>query len=159
MPQRPTIAGLMPRLLLPVLLLCLAAVPPVQAASFVINNQDGPGEGFNDLTPVAPVGGNDGTTLGQQRLNLFQKAAEIWGAAIESTVPIIIQASFDPLSCNAGSAVLGSAGTIYIFSDFTGAPEPNTWYHSALANAIAGVDLRPGDDDIVATFNSHRQQQ
>jgi len=146
-------AGLLTRLL-PVLLLCLVAAPPLQAATFVINNQDSPGEGFNDPTPVAPVGGNTGTTLGQQRLNLFQKAAETWGAAIESAVPIIIQARFDPLSCDAGSAVLGSAGTTYILRDFTGAPEPGTWYHVALANAIAGVDLVPGVDDISATFNS-----
>ena len=140
------------RLLL--LLACLTATPQLPAASFVINNLDGPGEGFNDATPVAPVGGNNGTTLGQQRLNLFQKAAGIWGAAIQSTVPIIIQANFDPLSCNASSAVLGAAGTIQIIRDFTGAPRPNTWYHIALANAIAGVDLIPDSDDISATFNS-----
>jgi len=153
MPRRPAAAGWLTRLL-PVLLACLVAAEPVPAASFLIDNQDGPGEGFNDPTPVAPVGGNNGTTLGQQRLNLFQKAAEIWGAAIQSTVPIIIEASFDPLSCNAGSAVLGSAGTTYILRNFSGAPEPNTWYHVALANAIAGVDLVPGVADISATFNS-----
>ena len=153
MKRRLVVTGLIVRLL-PVLLVCLAAAPPVPAASFMINNLDGPGEGFNDTTPVAPVGGNDGTTLGQQRLNLFQKAAEIWGAAIESAVPIIIQAQFDPLSCNSVSAVLGAAGTINIIRDFTGAPKTNTWYHSALANALAGFDLIPGADDIVATFNS-----
>ncbi|MEN8108885.1 MAG: thrombospondin type 3 repeat-containing protein [Pseudomonadota bacterium] len=153
MEQHSAIAGLITRLL-PVLLVCMAAAPPVPAASFVINNLDSPGEGFNDPTSVAPVGGNDGTTLGQQRLNLFQKAAEIWGAAIESAVPIIIQARFDPLSCSASSAVLGAAGTINIIRDFTGAPESNTWYHSALANAVAGADLIPGSDDISATFNS-----
>jgi len=146
-------AALLSRLL-PVLVLCLSTAPPVPAATFVINNLDGTGEGFNDPTPVVPVGGNNGTTLGQQRLNLFQKAAEIWGAAIQSTVPIIIQANFDPLSCNASSAVLGSAGTIQIIRDFTDAPRPNTWYHIALANAIAGVDLIPDSDDISATFNS-----
>ena len=153
MQQRLVATGLITRLL-PVLLVCLAVAPQVPAATFVINNLDAPGEGFNDPTPVAPVGGNNGTTLGQQRLHLFQKAAEIWGAAIESAVPIIIQAQFDPLSCNAGSAVLGAAGTINIIRDFTGAPESTTWYHSALANALAGVDLIPGADDIVATFNS-----
>jgi hypothetical protein len=153
MHRLPGFAGLISRLLT-VLLVYVSAAPPVLAASFVINNLDGPGEGFNDTTPVAPVGGNNGTTLGQQRLNLFQKAAEIWGAAIKSTVPIIIQANFDPLSCNASSAVLGSAGTINIVRDFTGAPKPNTWYHIALANAIAGVDLIPDSDDISATFNS-----
>jgi hypothetical protein len=139
---------------LSVVLLCLAVVSPVPAATFIINNQDGPGEGFNDPTPVSPVGGNNGTTLGQQRLNLFQKAADIWGAAIESAVPVSIQAQFDSLSCDAGSAVLGAAGTINILRDFTGAPESGTWYHSALANAIAGLDLIPGTDDISATFNS-----
>jgi len=146
-------AGLLSRLL-PALLLCLAAAAPAPAATFVISNLDGPGEGFNDPTPVAPVGGNNGTTLGQQRLNLFEKAAAIWGAAIESAVPVIIQASFDPLSCNASSAVLGSAGSTYIIRDFSGAPRSGTWYHAALANALAGVDLDPGADDIIATFNS-----
>ena len=28
------------------------------AANIVINNLDGAGEGFNDTTPVSPVGGN-----------------------------------------------------------------------------------------------------
>ena len=153
MKKHPVIAGIMGRLL-PVLFWCLIVAPPVPAASFVINNLDSPGEGFNDNTPVSPVGGNNGTTLGQQRLNLFQKAAEIWGAAIASAVPIVIQAQFDPLSCDSSSAVLGSAGSTNVVRDFTGAPESTTWYHSALANALAGVDLIPGADDIVATFNS-----
>jgi hypothetical protein len=140
--------------LLVVALVCLAAPPPLPAATLVINNQDGPGEGFNDPTPVAPVGGNPGTTLGQQRLNVFQKAAEIWGTAIESNVPIIIQAAFDPLSCNSNSAVLGAAGATTIIHDFNGAPLPNTWYPIALANALAGYDLSTSADDIGATFNS-----
>src|SRR5262249_22715097 len=50
----------------------LAAAGPAQ---FVIVNTNAPGVGFNDPTPVAPVGGNTGTTLGQQRLNSFQYAA------------------------------------------------------------------------------------
>jgi hypothetical protein len=137
-----------------VLVLAGAAALPASATTFVINNVDGPGEGFNDTTPTAPIGGNTGATLGQQRLNLFQKAAETWGAAIDSDVPIIIQASFDPLTCDSSSAVLGSAGATQIIRDFPNAPKPNTWYHIALANAIAGVDLITGADDIVATFNS-----
>lgn len=128
--------------------------PPVSAATFIINNVDEAGEGFNDPTPATPVGGNNGTTLGQQRLNLFQKAADIWGAIIDSDVPIVVQASFDPLSCTASSAVLGSAGAITLIRDFPNAPESGTWYHVALANAIAGIDLS-SNDDIVATFNSN----
>ncbi|MFH1754901.1 MAG: hypothetical protein ABIA59_04285 [Candidatus Latescibacterota bacterium] len=42
----------------------------VNATSIVINNNDGPGEGFNDPTAVSPVGGNPGTTLGAQRLSV-----------------------------------------------------------------------------------------
>ena len=152
MQRQPGVAGLLFRLL-PTLLLCLVTLP-APAATFVIVNMDGPGEGFNDSTPVSPVGGNNGTTLGQQRLNLFQKAADTWGAAIKSSVPVRIQASFDPLTCNASSAVLGSAGATYVIRDFSGAPRAGTWYHPALANALAGVDLGPGDDDISATFNS-----
>ena len=49
------------------------------AATFTIVNLDSAGEGFNELTSAAPVGGNSGTTLGQQRLNAFQHAANIWG--------------------------------------------------------------------------------
>ena len=41
-----------------------------------------------------------------------------------------------------------------LLRDFPGAPLPNTWYHVALANALAGYDLRPTSDDIGATFNS-----
>ena len=48
------------------------AAPAVEAAVIRVINNDNPGEGFNDPTPVAPVGGNTGTTLGQQRLIAFQ---------------------------------------------------------------------------------------
>src|SRR5678809_1730406 len=58
------------------------------AATIVINNIDGPGEGFNDATPVPPVGGNPATTLGQARLNAFQYAAELAGACLVSNVVI-----------------------------------------------------------------------
>jgi hypothetical protein len=46
-------------------------------ANIVVVNADGAGEGFNDPTPAAPIGGNAGTTLGQQRLIAFQFAAEM----------------------------------------------------------------------------------
>ena len=52
------------------------------AATITIVNMDASNEGFNDATPAAPVGGNPGTTIGQQRLNLFQRAADIWGGTV-----------------------------------------------------------------------------
>jgi hypothetical protein len=132
-----------------------AAAPARAAATIVIVNQNDPGVGFNDPTPVAPVGGNPGTTLGQQRLNAFQRAAEIWGATLTSTVPIRIGASFVPLACTATSAVLGSAGADEIWSDFPNAPRASTWYPSALASKLAGQDIStPGEPHIVARFNS-----
>lgn len=123
------------------------------AATIVIVNGDGPGEGFNDPTPVAPVGGNPGTTLGAQRLNAFQFAANRWGATLTSTSPIFVFAVFDPLPCTPTSAVLGAAGTWSVFANFPGAPAANTWYHSALADKVAGGDLDPGEPDIIAQFN------
>ena len=36
--------------------------------SYVLDAADPAGVGFNDPTTVAPVGGNTGTTLGQQRM-------------------------------------------------------------------------------------------
>jgi hypothetical protein len=131
------------------------------AATITIVNADGAGEGFNDPTIVAPVGNNTGTTLGQQRLNAFQYAASLWGARLNSTQTIYVQANFDPLACTAASAVLGSAGPTFVFSDFPGAIRSGTWYHGALADKLANDDLAvidgfpPGTPDIGARFNSN----
>ncbi len=141
-------------------LLAALAVPAHSAATITIINQDGAGEGFNDPTPAAPVGGNAGVTVGQQRLNCFQEAANIWGATLSSTVPILVQAAFNPLSCTATSAVLGSAGPRFVELNDPAFEFQNYWYHEALANKEAGVDLTPpfGSDtgaDINAQFNSN----
>ncbi len=137
----------------------LAATSAFGAATITIVNGDPPGSGFNDPTPAAPVGGNTGTTLGQQRLNAFQYAADIWGATLDSNVEIQILATFEPLACTATSAVLGSAGTRFIFANFASDPPfpgpefPDTWYHQALADKRAGFALNPGQPDIRARFN------
>lgn len=124
------------------------------ATTITIVNGDGPGEGFNDTTPVDPIGGNSGSTLGAQRLQVFRYAASIWAADIDSSVEIKVEAKFDPLSCNSSSAVLGSAGTTTVHRDFSGAPLSATWYPQALANALSGADLDSSNPDLGATFNS-----
>lgn len=129
------------------------AAPAARAAVITIVNADTAGEGFNDPTVVAPIGGNTGTTLGQQRLNVFQQAATLWGAILPSAVTIRVLASFDPQTCSPTSAVLGSAGAQQLFRDFPGAEWATTWYHGALANKRAGSDLSPSSDDIRARFN------
>jgi len=124
------------------------------AATITIVNLDGPGEGFNDGTTVAAVGGNTATTRGGQRLRVFQEAAAIWGAILPSAISIQVEARFDALTpCNSTSGVLGSAGPITASSNFPNAELPDTWYHIALANKMAGADLS-GSNDISARFNS-----
>lgn len=142
-------------LLLPLLLLLATlAARPLLAVSIVIVNTDSPGTGLNDPTAVAPVGGNSGTTLGQQRLIVFQQAAAIWGGLLTSTVPIRVSASFVPLTCSATTGVLGSTYANTVYSDFTGAPVAGTWYPKGLANKFVGSDLDGATFDMTAQFNS-----
>jgi hypothetical protein len=61
-----------------------------------------------------------------------------------------VQSSFDPLGTN----VLGSAGTTFIFRNSPGVEYADTWYHSALADKLAGAELNPGFTDIRARFSS-----
>jgi PA domain len=134
------------------------ALAAAQAATISVINTDEPGIGFNDPTPVQPVGGNPGTTLGEQRLALFQFVADFWGQQLSSDVPIQVLASFAPLECSSTNAVLGSAGAYNLFRDFPNAPRSATWYPSALANKLAGSPLSADPDpmqsaDIFAVFN------
>jgi hypothetical protein len=68
-------------------------------------------------------------------------------------VTIQVRAQFNPLTCGATSAVLGSAGPVTVHGNFAGAPQANTWYHAALANRLSGMDLDGTNPDISATFN------
>jgi hypothetical protein len=135
--------------------LCWPAAPALAAATIIVVNTNAPGVGFNDPTPATPVGGNTGTTLGAQRLIAFQHAANIWGATLDSAIPIRVDASFVPLSCNENSAVLGAAGTVQIFAQFPNTPRATAWFPSALASKLAATDLAtPGESHIRARFNS-----
>ncbi len=137
---------------LAVVLAC--AAPPSEAALIRIINTDGPGEGFNDPTPVAPVGGNSGTTLGAQRLVVFQTAADSWGRLLASPVEIRVEASFDALPCDLNSGILGAGSAISLFTNFDNAPFTSTWYPSSLAARFAGRDLEESANDILVRFNS-----
>ncbi len=143
--------------------LVLSSAHAAAQGKVLIVNADSAGEGFNDPTPAAPVGGNTGTTVGAQRLIAFQYAASIWEAVLNSPVDIQIRARFDPLSCTATTATLGQAGTTSLFADFANAPVPNTWYPGALANKLSGTDLSPASRradgaEISAQFNSNLGQ-
>lgn len=122
-------------------------------ATINIQNNDLANVGFNDPTPAAPVGGNNGTTVGQQRLNAFMFAAGIWGATLNSVPNITISASWPSLPCDTGSAVLAQSGSVGMRRDFPNAPFASTWYGTALANAISGTDQNGAGAEISAEVN------
>ncbi len=124
------------------------------SSTITIQNNDGPGEGFNSAAAPFADAGNNGATLGAQRLNVFNFAAGIWAAQLDSTRTAVVLSNFDPIApCSISGGVLGSAGpqTAHIPA---GAPFASTYYPSALANKIANADLNGATTEIGATFNS-----
>jgi hypothetical protein len=121
----------------------------------IIINDDNPNTGFNDPTPAAPIGGNPGTTLGQQRLNVLEMAAAKWSALIDTDFDIIAQSTFANIpGCTATEGVLGQAAPFTWQRDFVNAPVVKTWYPIALANQMAGRDLNAEAPEIFVQFNS-----
>ena len=123
------------------------------AATITVRNDDQTGVGFKDNTPVAPVGGNPGTTLGQQRFNAAQHAADIWGQVLTSDVPIVISATWsNTMGCTENGATLASAGSIGDTRNFPGGIH-NALYPYALGNAISRTDQNGSIPEISARFN------
>ena len=141
-------------------LAALGLAVAAQGAIITIHVTDGAGVGFNDATPFTPMGGNNATTLGRARLNVFNEAARLWGLLINSNVTIVVDASFSQLQCDASTGVLGSAGPTWVFRNFGGAPLQNVFYPAALADALHGTELsgtsgvQNAHTDISAQFNS-----
>jgi hypothetical protein len=148
----------------------LAANGPVVTGNFTINVVDPvPEIGFSDPTPAAPIDGNPGTTVGEQRLEAYKHVVAIWDANLDINTQIVLQASFTALSCSATGGTLGAAGSINVFRDFPGPSFPSTWYAGALANNLTGMDLNgsepdpgllvpPFNDEIVTFFNANLGQ-
>lgn len=127
--------------------LALAFCGSSQAADLKLENADAAGVGLNDPTPAAPVGGNTATTIGAQRQRVYQYAMALWGNVLGSNGPVLVRASFPALTCTATSAVLGSAGALWVAND------SSRYYHGSLANALSNADLYPGSAEIQARFN------
>jgi hypothetical protein len=134
------------------------------AADIIVWNGDPDGVGFNDPTPAEPIGGNPGTTRGQQALNVFQRAADAWGQRLQSDQTINIIAFFTPLNCGPTSGVLGAAGANWYFRDVPAASggkgmPAGTWHHAALAEKLTKTDITTAVDpndffEIFTFFNS-----
>jgi hypothetical protein len=135
------------------LLLALGLAGPAQAGEVIVDFFAAPGTGFDDPTPAAPVGGNPGLTVGQQRIFVFLQAAAIWTEILHPQQDIFVAAQFQPL----GPGVLGSAGAQFIHANFPGAELPNTWYFDSLADHLNQADLAPTTYDIVARFSTNFQ--
>ncbi|MEO1711980.1 MAG: hypothetical protein AAFU60_01475, partial [Bacteroidota bacterium] len=73
----------------------------------------------------------------------MQYAGEIWGTYLQSEVPIKVNVFFTPVDLGfLGLAVPNGR------KGFSGAPEPEFWYPTSLANSLAGIELNPGEADM-----------
>jgi len=131
-----------------------------QAAEFTIKNSNKPNKGFNDRTPVEPVGLNIATTRGGQAQFIFRAAGAIWGATLRSASPIVVDAAFltvseDPaFGCDDPErVVLGFARRVGQLSD-PGFPKPGGSYPFALANALSGRNVIGTRAAIFTRFNA-----
>ncbi len=82
----------------------------------------------------------------------LEYAAALWGTWISSTVPIEVSACW---ATYLGSGVLGTGMPTGYIRNFPNAPQVNTAYPRALANALNGSDLHPDLGDIRLEFNAN----
>lgn len=130
---------------------------------------------WNDATPASPVGGNPGTTLGQQRRNAMLEALRQLGNGFDSETPITVRACWDALAVDTdGRTTLAAAipddfviaDRSLVFSDGSAyrpaafLPEKYAFYAAAPAARLGGTracSLRGGDcadsTDMTIVYN------
>ncbi len=86
----------------------------------------------------------------------FERATDILGNLLNSTVPVSIFVGTSTFPNSAGT--LAAAGTGQPIRNFPNAPIPNVDYPIALAEKLAGQELNDPDSpfDIIVTYNSTR---
>ncbi len=87
--------------------------------------------------------------LGEQ--SAVQAAINTWSQYWQSSVPVNVSARY---ISEGNGGILASASPVNFFQGFTGAPDPNIWYPSAMANALAGKDLDSQNPEIQININS-----
>ena len=75
----------------------------------------------------------------------IQRAIDTWSENFVSKVPINVNVTWTKAS---NSSILASASAKNIFANFNGAPDKTLYYPSALANALAGVDLAIAEPEL-----------
>jgi hypothetical protein len=94
-----------------------------------------------------------GSGFSSEARQAFQRAVEIWERHVRSDVTITIDAAFEELDTD----VLGGAGPQFVYTDDTdGDGRPDAFFGDALLDAREGTEQQPGEPDIVARFNSGR---
>lgn len=111
---------------------------------------------WTDATPRAPVGGNPGTTLGEQRRNAMREAVRILSQSYRSTVPIRVQACWatnqgpgtgssfvlagsGPDFFVRGETVFDGSGPSSGSSRLAWLPRNYTWYPNTLIGKLSGT--------------------
>jgi hypothetical protein len=101
------------------------------------------------------VGGNTGTTLGEQRRIALEHAMSLWGAQLDSPVAVVVEVQFEDMGCTDEGAVLAGAAPADSFEGLVGhGADPSLFYPSALADSLMGRDLELGRPDILMYINS-----
>ena len=110
-------------------------VPPPEGYTFGDSREVSITVNYNGFTPEAQAA--------------FQYAVDIWASLLTSEVNIVVDATWENIPGN----TLGFARATNYWTNFSGAPQDNVFYPSALASKLM-VDLDPGQSDIVASFDS-----
>jgi uncharacterized repeat protein (TIGR01451 family) len=80
----------------------------------------------------------------------FDYAATLWGAELNSTVAIVIDACWGTMGAN----VLGGSRAHDFYRGFLNAPSAQTWYPVALANALSNLDQNNLNAEVEIAYNS-----
>ncbi len=151
----------------------LSGAPPVGKITFDFTNPpnnttDDCDESFwTDTTAATPVGGNPGTTLGQQRKNALDYAGQQLVQQLNIQVSLQVNACGAHLGGDQNSAEIAHAGPSSFFFDEPESPanylpKKYTWYPSTLVVKLGGTSLCAlvggscaGSDNeaILAVFN------
>ena len=108
---------------------------------------------FEDQTPVQPIDGNHGETLGEQRTVAALYIEDFLKSIFNSYVPIKIRIDLDTLSPN----ILASASPYYHFDQNTvpNLPLSGVYYPEALANQYSGFDLFSVTPEIIINVGNN----
>ncbi len=134
------------------LIIALALAGPAQSGVIDIEYIDSSGFGFSDNRSATPVPGNPATTLGAQRRNVMEAAADIWASRLDAVISVRVQANFDDLECG-DDTTLGLGGTTGLARNFNNAPLTGINYPLSLATALSGQRFTNFSHELRVTFN------